>query len=127
MATALDGVELFVAQDQFLSPTARYTDVVLPATTFWEGNDVHTPWAGAGHYTIFMQQPIAPVAECRKDIDLVADLARRVGIEGSRGQILPCGDIRARCVHALPGQPAREGARLRAEPAVGRFRLRRLE
>ena len=40
-------------------PTARYADIVLPATTFWERNDVHTPWAGAGHYAIFMQQAIA--------------------------------------------------------------------
>jgi anaerobic selenocysteine-containing dehydrogenase len=82
MATAFDGVEFFVAQDHFLIPPARYTDLVLPATTFWEGSDVHSAWAGAGHYTIFMQQAIATVAECRKDIDIFADLARRVGIEG---------------------------------------------
>ena len=43
---ALDGVEFLVAQDHFLTPTARYADIVLPATTFWERNDVHTPWAG---------------------------------------------------------------------------------
>jgi anaerobic dimethyl sulfoxide reductase subunit A len=79
---ALDGVEFFVAQDHFLTPTARYADVVLPATTFWERNDVHTPWAGAGHYTIFMKQAIAPMDECRNDMDVFADLARRVGIEG---------------------------------------------
>ena len=46
-------------QDHFLTPTARYADIVLPATTFWERNDVHTPWAGAGHYAIFMKQAIA--------------------------------------------------------------------
>jgi anaerobic dimethyl sulfoxide reductase subunit A len=78
---ALDGIELFVAQDHFLTPTARYADIVLPATTFWERNDVHTPWAGAGHYAIFMKQAIAPMYECRNDIDIFADLARRVGIE----------------------------------------------
>lgn len=82
MATALDGMDFFVVQDYFLTPTARYADVVLPATTFWERNDVHTPWAGAGHYAIFMQPAIAPVAECRNDIDIFADLPRRVGIEG---------------------------------------------
>ena len=78
---ALDGIEFFVAQDHFLTPTARYADIVLPATTFWERNDVHTPWAGAGHYAIFMKQAIAPMYECRNDIDIFADLARRVGIE----------------------------------------------
>jgi anaerobic dimethyl sulfoxide reductase subunit A len=79
---ALDGVEFFVAQDHFLTPTSRYADIVLPATTFWERNDVHTPWAGAGHYAIFMRQAIDPMYECRNDIDIFADLARRVGISG---------------------------------------------
>jgi anaerobic dimethyl sulfoxide reductase subunit A len=79
---ALDGVECIIAQDHFLTPTARYADIVLPATTFWERRDVHTPWAGAGHYAIFMQQAIAPMGECRNDIDIFADLAQRVGIAG---------------------------------------------
>jgi len=82
MAASLDGVEFIVAQDHFLTPTARHADIVLPATTFWERNDVHTPWAGAGHYAIFMKQAIAPMYECRNDIDIFADLAHRVGIEG---------------------------------------------
>lgn len=80
IAASLDGVEFVVAQDHFLTPTARHADIVLPATTFWERNDVHTPWAGAGHYAIFMKQAIAPMFECRNDIDIFADLARRVGI-----------------------------------------------
>ncbi|MEJ0019212.1 MAG: molybdopterin-dependent oxidoreductase [Acetobacteraceae bacterium] len=82
MVSSLDGVEFFVAQDHFLTPTARYADIVLPATTFWERNDVHTPWAGAGHYAIFMRQAIQPMYECRNDIDIFGELARRVGIEG---------------------------------------------
>jgi anaerobic dimethyl sulfoxide reductase subunit A len=79
---ALDGVECLIVQDHFLTPTARYADIVLPATTFWERNDVHTPWAGAGHYAIFMKQAIDPMGECRNDIDIFADLAARVGIAG---------------------------------------------
>ncbi len=82
MASSLDGVEFFVAQDHFLTPTARHADIVLPATTFWERNDVHTPWAGAGHYAIFMRQAIQPMYECRNDIDIFSDLAGRLGIEG---------------------------------------------
>jgi anaerobic dimethyl sulfoxide reductase subunit A len=82
IAGALDGVEFIVAQDHFLTPTARHADIVLPATTFWERNDVHTPWAGAGHYAIFMRQAIAPMYECRNDIDIFTDLASRIGISG---------------------------------------------
>lgn len=82
MAASLDGVEFFVAQDHFLTPTARFADIVLPATTFWERNDVHVPWAGAQHYAIYMRQAIEPMYECRNDMDIFADLAQRVGING---------------------------------------------
>ena len=82
MLRSLDGVEFLVVQDHFLTPTAQHADIVLPATTFWERNDVHTPWAGAGHYAIYMKQAIAAMDECRHDIDIFADLARRVGIAG---------------------------------------------
>src|SRR4029453_19057017 len=86
IAASLSGVEFIVVQDHFLTPTARHADIVLPATTFWERNDVHTPWAGAGHYAIFMKQAISPMYECRNDIDIFGDLARRVGIEGYNGK-----------------------------------------
>jgi anaerobic dimethyl sulfoxide reductase subunit A len=82
IAASLDGVEFIVGQDHFLTPTVRHADIVLPATTFWERNDVHTPWAGAGHYAIYMKQAIEPMHECRNDIDIFDELSRRVGING---------------------------------------------
>jgi len=82
IAGALDKVEFIVAQDHFLTPTARYADILLPATTFWERSDVHTPWAGALHYAIYMKQAIAPMYECRNDIDIFSDLAGRLDIAG---------------------------------------------
>ncbi|PYM78150.1 MAG: hypothetical protein DME13_29535 [Candidatus Rokuibacteriota bacterium] len=80
-AAAAERLEFMVVHDHFVTPTARYADVVLPATTFWERNDVHTPWAGAGHYVIFMKQAVAPMYECRNDFDICADIARRLGID----------------------------------------------
>jgi anaerobic dimethyl sulfoxide reductase subunit A len=82
MAASLDGVEFIVGQDHFLTPTVRHADIVLPATTFWERNDVHVPWAGAGHYAIYMKQAIEPMHECRNDIDIFDELSRRLGING---------------------------------------------
>ena len=43
---------------------------------------MHVPWSGAGHYALFMRQAIEPVGECRNDLDICADLAQRLGIEG---------------------------------------------
>ena len=82
IAGALEQGEFIVAQDHFLTPTARHADIVLPATTFWERNDVHTPWAGALHYAIYMRQAIRPMYECRNDIDIFTDLSHRLGIAG---------------------------------------------
>jgi len=79
---ALDRVEFMVVHEHFITPTARYADIVLPATTFWERNDMHTPWNGGGHYVIFMKQAIPPVGECRNDLDICTDLARRLGLAG---------------------------------------------
>ena len=76
------GVEFVVVHDHFLTPTAQYADIVLPATTSWERNDIHLPWGGAGHYAIFMRQAIPPVGECRNDLDICAELARRLGLAG---------------------------------------------
>ena len=74
------GVEFVVVHDHFLTPTAQYADIVLPATTSWERNDIHLPWSGAGHYAIFMRQAIPPVGECRNDLDVCVELARRLGL-----------------------------------------------
>jgi anaerobic dimethyl sulfoxide reductase subunit A len=79
---ALEGIEFIVVHDHFLTPTARYADVVLPATTFLERDDMHVPWSGAGHYAFFMRRAIEPLGECRNDIDICADLAGRLGLSG---------------------------------------------
>jgi DmsA/YnfE family anaerobic dimethyl sulfoxide reductase A subunit len=83
---AMERLEFMVVHDHFITPTARFADLILPATTFWERNDIHVPWAGALHYAIFMTQAIAPMGECRNDLDVCADLARRLGIAGYNGK-----------------------------------------
>ena len=82
IAAAAEQLEFMVVHDHFLTPTARYADIVLPATMFWERNDVHIPWAGAGHYAIYMRQALEPAGECRNDLDICAALAERLGIPG---------------------------------------------
>jgi anaerobic dimethyl sulfoxide reductase subunit A len=81
IVAGFQALNFIVVHDHFVTPTARYADIVLPATTFWERNDVQVPWSGAGHYAIFMRQAIAPVGECRNDLDICADLAGRLGIQ----------------------------------------------
>ncbi|HTX54928.1 MAG TPA: DMSO/selenate family reductase complex A subunit [Candidatus Baltobacteraceae bacterium] len=65
--------------DQFLTPSARFADVVFPAVTWMEREDV----ASGGHYAehvLFLNQVIAPLGEARTDYWALAQLAERLGV-----------------------------------------------
>jgi anaerobic dimethyl sulfoxide reductase subunit A len=73
---AFQAVEFSVCHDSFLTPTARYCDVVLPTTTFLEREDVMMV---RGNYLFYSGQAIAPVHQSRTDYDIFWDLAARLG------------------------------------------------
>jgi len=63
--------------EQFMTETARMADVVLPATTFLEHDDIYR---GGGHqYLIFGPKLVEPPGECRNNHEVVCALARRLG------------------------------------------------
>jgi anaerobic dimethyl sulfoxide reductase subunit A len=84
---AADKLEFIVVQDHFITPTARYADIVLPATTFWERNDVHTPWSGGGHYVFFMNKAVSRRGSAATIIDICADLAAPARHPGLQRQV----------------------------------------
>ncbi len=66
-----------VVHEQFLTDTTDYADIVLPATTFFEHKDLVPSY---GHYFLQMgNQAIAPLGECRSNVELFRDLAERMG------------------------------------------------
>ncbi len=66
-----------VVHEQFLTDTADYADIVLPATTFLETKDVQGAY---GHYFAQISEPaIAPLGEARSNVQLFGELARRMG------------------------------------------------
>lgn len=68
-----------VVHEQFFTDTTDYADVVLPATTFFEHKDLQPAY---GHYYLQMsEQAIAPLGECRSNVELFRDLAQRMGFE----------------------------------------------
>ncbi|MDE3105929.1 MAG: molybdopterin-dependent oxidoreductase [Acidobacteriota bacterium] len=70
-----------VVHEQFLTDTADYADVVLPAPTFLETKDVQGAY---GHYFVQLSQPaIAPLGEAWSNVRLFAALAKRMGFEES--------------------------------------------
>lgn len=73
---AFEKVDFAVTHDYFLTPSARYSDIVLPATTFLERNDIVS---GTGNYVLFSNQAVQPAGQCRNDYDIFCDLAERLG------------------------------------------------
>ena len=72
--------DLFVCvHEQFMTETAQMADVVLPATTFLEHDDIYR---GGGHqYLILGPKLVEPPGECRNNHDVVCALAKRLGAE----------------------------------------------
>src|SRR5215471_7054840 len=70
--------DLFVCvHEQFMTETARLADVVLPATTFLEHDDIYQ---GGGHqYILLGPKLIEPAGESRSNHDVICGLAQRVG------------------------------------------------
>lgn len=69
-------MELVVVVDPQMTETARWADVVLPATTWYEKTDLTaTPL----HPFLQLQQPaIEPVGEARSELEIWSELVRRI-------------------------------------------------
>ena len=72
--------DLFVCvHEQFMTETAEVADIVLPATTFVEHDDIYQ---GGGHqYIILGPKIIEAPGECRPNHSVIRELARRLGAE----------------------------------------------
>ena len=76
----LKRADLFtVVHEQFFTDTTDYADILLPATTFFEHKDLQKAY---GHYFLQMsQQAIAPLGECRSNVEVFRALAERMGFD----------------------------------------------
>jgi anaerobic selenocysteine-containing dehydrogenase len=70
-----------VVHDLFLTETAKYADIVLPATSSFENTDMYTSY---WHHYIQLQLPvIAPFAESKSNVEVFRLLAQGMGYEDS--------------------------------------------
>jgi 2-keto-4-pentenoate hydratase/2-oxohepta-3-ene-1,7-dioic acid hydratase in catechol pathway len=72
-------VEFIVVQDNFLTPTAKFADIVLPACTQFETWGVEDGWK-YGDEVILQPKLVEPPGECKSDYRICAELAERLGI-----------------------------------------------
>jgi biotin/methionine sulfoxide reductase len=71
--------ETIVVHEQFWTAQAKHADIVLPATTALERDDIGS--AASDRFMIAMHQAIEPVGEARDDYAIFAELSRRLGCE----------------------------------------------
>lgn len=68
-----------VVHEQVLTPTAKYADLLLPATTFLENLDIYT---GYGHFYLGVAKPvIEPMGEAWSNFKLFQKLALKMGFD----------------------------------------------
>jgi len=72
-----DNLELLVAMDYWLTPTAQLADYVLPAADFMERPDISAHW-GIGNFFVVGQQAVQPLYERHNYYELWAGLGRRL-------------------------------------------------
>jgi len=71
--------ETVIVHEPWWTSTARHADIVLPATTSVERNDIGAAFTGDDRFVLAMHQAIEPVGEARNDHNIFADLAGRLG------------------------------------------------
>ena len=109
---ALAGLDHLVVQDIFLTETAFYADVVLPASAFAEK---------AGSFTntdrrVQLARPVAPLpGEARQDLSIVQEIGRRLGLDWNYAG--PA-EVFAEMAQAMPSLANITWERLQREGAV---------
>ena len=67
-----------VVHDPFVSDTARYADIILPAATYLESEDIVRSYGT--YYAQFVHQVVEPCGQAWSNRRLAQELARRLGV-----------------------------------------------
>lgn len=78
MQKALGTLDFYVNMELFWSDSSRMADLVLPACTTFEREEVKT--LRGGRFAL-NQRAVEPLGEAKNDIEVIIELARRMGLE----------------------------------------------
>jgi len=68
-----------VVHDPFMTATARYADIVLPATTYLETEDLYRAYGA--YYLQYGRAAVPPQGEARSNFRVAQELAQRMGLD----------------------------------------------
>lgn len=80
---ALEALDFYVHVDMFANPSAAFADLLLPACTSWEREALMPTFSTAEDTTPwiqFRQSVVQPLHESRPDLEIIFDLATRLGL-----------------------------------------------
>jgi anaerobic selenocysteine-containing dehydrogenase len=75
---SLGKLDLFVNTDLFMTDTCKNADIVLPVCSSVERSELRCYGMG---YILYTQPAIAPLYESRSDVDIIYELAARLGLD----------------------------------------------
>jgi len=77
-------LEFTVVHEQFMTPTAKFGDIILPVNTFMERSDIAPPWLGSPYY-IYLNKAIDSLYESKTDLEICRELSKRLGVPEAFG------------------------------------------
>jgi len=77
---ALDQLETIIVVEQFMTPTAKFADIILPVNTHWERDDLMRPWYTGIHY-VCNNKAIESLPDTKSDFEILCELAPRLGVD----------------------------------------------
>ncbi len=79
MKKAFQKLQTVVTIEFAWTATCRFSDIVLPACTQWERNDIDLYGSYSGRGMIAMQRLVDPLFQSKTDFDIFTELTRRFG------------------------------------------------
>jgi len=76
-----------VVHDPFMSATARYADIVLPAAVYLETEDFYRSYGC--YYMQYAPRAVAPLGEARSNYSVAQALAARMGLQDAQFRMTP--------------------------------------
>ena len=107
LARAWRRPETVIVHESWWNPIARFADIVFPAATALERNDVAAGWADS--WISAMHQAVEPPGEVRTDYETLCALAERLGLLDAFSEGRDGGRVGAALLRHDAREPGREG------------------
>jgi trimethylamine-N-oxide reductase (cytochrome c) len=103
VALSTSQVECIVTQHPWLENDTIFSDIILPANTHMEVDDIVTNIRQGGQFADVMlcNKAIEPVGESKSDYEIVYEIAKKLGLEDKVSEGLTVADVQRQVFHYM--------------------------